>query len=329
MVNGMTSKAEFGNTVKDFRGAKVLVIGDLMLDTYLIGDAARISPEAPVPVVKLARTEDRPGGAANTAMNIAALGGRPIVMGMVGRNYAGKRFLSLMKNILLSTEGIISRENVTTTRKVRVVAGTQQIVRIDEEEVLQWTEELNMEAAGFLEKSVADVEAIAISDYAKGFLNGNLMTKLNDVARVRKIPILVDTKPVNIGLYKGCDLLKPNRKEAEELSGVKITDNDSCDRAASILMNQISPRALLITRGSEGMDLYREGRDVSRVNAHISQVFDVSGAGDTVLAILALSYARKADPEIACELASYAAGVAVRKPGTSVVTPEELLESIP
>ncbi|MCX6645722.1 MAG: PfkB family carbohydrate kinase [bacterium] len=325
----MASKAEFEKTVKDFKWAKVLVIGDLMLDTYLIGEAARISPEAPVPVVKLGRTEDRPGGAANTAMNIAALGGRPIVMGIVGRNYAGKRFMALMKSISLSTEGIISREDITTTRKVRVVAGTQQIVRIDEEDVLQWTEELSLEAAGFIEKSVGEVDAIAISDYAKGFLNGRLMTKLNDVARVRNIPILVDTKPVNIGLYKGCDLLKPNRKEAEELSGVKITDEKSCDHAASVVMNQISPRALLITRGSEGMDLYREGRDVSRIRAHISQVFDVSGAGDTVLATLALSYAGKVDPEIACELASYAAGVAVRKPGTSVVTPEELLESIP
>jgi D-beta-D-heptose 7-phosphate kinase/D-beta-D-heptose 1-phosphate adenosyltransferase len=321
MVNKMTSRAEFEKTVKDFKGAKVLVIGDLMLDTYLIGEAARISPEAPVPVVKLGRTEDRPGGAANTAMNIAALGGKPIVMGAVGRNYAGKRFMALMKSISLSTEGIISREDITTTRKVRVVAGTQQIVRIDEEDVLQWTEELSLEAAGFIDKSVGEVEAIAISDYAKGFLN--------DVARVRNIPILVDTKPVNIGFYKGCDLLKPNRKEAEELSGVKITDEKSCDRAASVVMKQISPRALLITRGSEGMDLYREGQGVSRIKAHISQVFDVSGAGDTVLATLALCYAGNVDPEVACELASYAAGVAVRKPGTSVVTPEELLESIP
>ena len=328
MVIVMASRAELEKIVSDFKNAKVLVIGDLMLDTYLFGEAARISPEAPVPVVKLARREDRPGGAANTAMNIAALGGKPLVMGAIGRDDSGKRFMVLMDHNSFPTDGIFAGEGITTIRKVRVVAGTQQIVRVDEEEPLHWSDELSDEALKFIEKSVPDVDAVAISDYAKGFLNGNLMTKLNDVARIRNIPILVDPKPVNIGLYKGCELLKPNRKETEELSGIEITDNDSCDRAASVIMENYSPRALLVTRGSEGMDLYREGHNVARIGARISHVFDVSGAGDTVLATLALAFAKKVDPVIACELASYAAGVAVRKPGTSVVTPEELIESI-
>ena len=324
----MASNAELEKTVTNFQGARVLVIGDLMLDTYLFGDAARISPEAPVPVVKLDRREDRPGGAANTAMNIAALGGKPVVMGMIGRDDSGKRFMVLMDHHGFPTDGILTREDITTIRKVRVVAGTQQIVRIDEEDAYHWSDESSTEAGEFIGKSIGGVDAVAISDYAKGFLNGGLMTVINDAARMRNVPILVDTKPVNIGFYKGCDLLKPNRKETEELSGVKIIDDETCDRAASIVMNRISPRALLITRGSDGMDLYREGRDVSRIRAHVSRVYDVSGAGDTVLATLALAYAGKVDPVAACELASLAAGVAVKKPGTSVVTPEELIESI-
>lgn len=324
----MISGAELEKTVVNLAGAKVLVVGDLMLDTYMIGNAARISPEAPVPVIQLAWVEDRPGGAANTAMNISALGGEPVILGAIGPDDAGRTFMDILTANGFNDEGIFVHDDISTIRKTRVVAGNQQIVRIDDEEVFNWQKDLVETVFESVERMVPEVDAIAVSDYAKGFLTGKLMTKLNDTARMHNVPILVDPKPVNAVLFKGCDLLKPNKKEASELSGIEILDDASCNKAAAIIMNEFSPRALLITRGSDGMDLYRIKQETVRIAAHISQVFDVSGAGDTVLAMLAIAYAKKVDPEIACELASYAAGVAVRKPGTSVVTADEVIKTI-
>ena len=324
----MISGSELEKTVVNLAGAKVLVVGDLMLDTYMVGDAARISPEAPVPVVKLEKREDRLGGAANTAMNIAALGGEPIILGVIGKDEAGKRFQNLLETNGLKVLGIFLHDDMPTIQKTRIVAGNQQIVRVDNEGFLHWPDNITEYSHVAIDQLLPEVDAVAVSDYAKGCLTGNLMTKLNDVARMHNVPILVDPKPVNAGLFKGCDLLKPNKKEATELSGIEILDDASCNKAAAIIMNEFSPRALLITRGSDGMDLHRDGQKPVRIAAHISQVFDVSGAGDTVLAMLSMAYAKNVDPEIACELASYAAGIAVRKPGTSVVTADEVVEAI-
>ena len=314
--------------ISSFQGARVLVIGDLMLDTYLIGTAARISPEAPVPVVELQVREDRLGGAANCAMNISSLGGEPVIVGAVGRAEAGERFIDLVRQQGFDEQGIVSHDHILTTRKVRVVAAGQQIVRVDEEEPLVLPERLENRLVHFIEKMIPSVGAVSVSDYAKGLITPRIMTALFDLARVRRIPVLVDPKPANIRLYKGCDLMKPNRKETAELAGMTIIDDASCDEAARKVLHEYSPRALLITRGPEGMDLYREGMAPVRVKARVSRVYDVSGAGDTVLATCAIAYSRGVDPVKACELAVAAASVVVRKPGTSTVTPEELLESL-
>jgi D-beta-D-heptose 7-phosphate kinase/D-beta-D-heptose 1-phosphate adenosyltransferase len=314
--------------ISSFQGARVLVIGDLMLDTYLIGTAARISPEAPVPVVELQVREDRLGGAANCAMNISSLGGEPIIVGAVGRAEAGERFIDLVRQQGFDEQGIVSHDHILTTRKVRVVAAGQQIVRVDEEEPLVLPERLENRLVHFIEKMIPSVGAVSVSDYAKGLITPRIMTALFDLARVRRIPVLVDPKPANIRLYKGCDLMKPNRKETAELAGMTIVDDASCDEAARKVLHEYSPRALLITRGPEGMDLYREGMAPVRVKARVSRVYDVSGAGDTVLATCAIAYSRGVDPVKACKLAVAAASVVVRKPGTSTVTPEELLESL-
>jgi len=324
----MKSTSELARVVPTLKGARVLVVGDLMLDTYLIGAAARISPEAPVPVVRLETREDRLGGAANCAMNVAALGGEPIMMGAIGRKEAGERFIQIVHQQGFEDEGILLHDYFLTTRKVRVVAEGQQIVRVDEEEELTMSEGFRKKALMFVEKTVPTVDAIAVSDYAKGFITGELMTALHDLSRMHGIAVLVDPKPVNIALYKGCALLKPNRKETSELSGIIVLDDRTCDAAAMKLLKAYSPRALLVTRGPEGMDLYRQEQDPVRIKAHVSRVYDVSGAGDTVLATLALGYARKVDPVDACRLAAAAAAVSVTKPGTSTVSPEELMQSI-
>lgn len=324
----MDASSDLAGLVSRFRVKKVLVLGDLMLDTYLSGSATRISPEAPVPVVKLSRRDDRLGGAANCAMNIAALGGIPLLFGLIGTNEAGSRFLKLVRENHFDDYGIIADEHVTTIRKIRVVAETQQIVRVDEEDPSDITNMLLDEILGKLREKIPEAAAVAISDYAKGLMCPSLMSAVLDLARMNRIPVLVDPKPVNMELYKGCDLLKPNRKEISETTGIQVTDDETCDRAADLVMKKFTPRALLVTRGPDGMHLYRDGEKLVRIKTRVSHVFDVSGAGDTVLAALSLSYASGLDPVRACELASHAASVAVRKPGTSTVSPDELVASI-
>jgi rfaE bifunctional protein kinase chain/domain len=324
----MASGPDLEKLVYELKGARVLVMGDLMLDTYLIGEAGRISPEAPVPVVKLGTKDYRLGGAANSAMNIAALGGEPVLVGAIGRDESAAMFLDIAHRMGFRTEGIISDSSILTTSKVRVVAGNQQIVRIDDERRLEWTDEIRGKILGFIEKTIPEVEVVAVSDYAKGFIDAEVMTRIHDLSRMNRIPVLVDPKPPNIGLYKGSDLLKPNRKEAAELAGMDIKDDETCDKAAEKLMAEYSPRALLITRGPDGMHLYREGMDPVRVKARVSHVYDVSGAGDTVLATLSMGYAKGFDPVDSCRLAAAAAAVAVTKPGTSTVSHEELVESV-
>jgi rfaE bifunctional protein kinase chain/domain len=322
----MTLTKNLERLIPALAGARVLVLGDLMLDTYLIGTAARISPEAPVPIVKLEVREDRLGGAANCAMNIASLGGVPILVGAVGRAEAGERFIDLVRQCGFDEEGIVAHDHILTIRKVRVVAAGQQIVRVDEEEPLDLTERLENKIVHFIEKMVPEVNAVAVSDYAKGMVNARIMTAVHDISRMHKVPVLVDPKPVNARLYKGCDLMKPNRKETSELAGMPIIDDESCEAAAQKVIDEYSPHALLVTRGPDGMDLYRQGKEPVHVKSRISRVFDVSGAGDTVLAVCAMAYARNINPVNACELAAAAASIVVTKPGTSTVTPEELTD---
>ncbi len=324
----MTPSPELEKLASDLKGARVLVTGDLMLDIYVRGVASRISPEAPVPVVRLDEREYRLGGAANSAMNIAALGGEPVILGAVGKDESSEIFLRIARENGFNVDGIIPLDEFVTTSKLRVVADGQQIVRVDEEEQLGWNDWLSKQVENFIEVTLPNVDAIAVSDYAKGFINGDLMTALNDHAKQHGIPILVDPKPVNAGLYRGCDLLKPNTKEASELSGVEIVDDVTCDRAALTLLYEYSPKGLLITRGREGMDLYLEDSDPVRIRTRVRHVYDVSGAGDTVLATLAMGYARNFDPVKSCELAAAAASVAVSKSGTSTVTTDELIASI-
>jgi D-glycero-beta-D-manno-heptose-7-phosphate kinase len=314
--------------IEKFRGLRVLVIGDLMLDTYLIGTAARISPEAPVPVVRLELRDDRLGGAANCAMNIASLGGVPIIVGAIGKAEAGERFIDLVRHQGFELDGIVSHDHILTSRKVRVVAGGQQIVRVDEEESLKLPVYLENRFLSFIEKAVPTVRAVAISDYAKGVITPQLMVALHDITRQKNIPILVDPKPVNAYLYKGCDLMKPNLKETSELAGIEIKDDASCEMAARQVLERYSPKVLLVTRGASGMDLYREEAETVRIKAKVSRVFDVSGAGDTVLATCTMGWAAGLDPVVSCRMAAAAASVVVTKPGTSTVTKLELIESM-
>jgi len=324
----MTPDSELKKHIDGFNGARVLVIGDLMLDTYLIGNADRISPEAPVPVVHLQAREDKLGGSANCAMNIAALGGVPIIMGAVGRKEAGERFMDIVHQLGFDSSGILLHDYFLTTRKVRIVASGQQIVRVDEEEKLVFSDLFLNKALVFLEKALPTVDAVAVSDYAKGFITADIMGAVHDISRLHQKPVLVDPKPVNASLFRGCALMKPNCRESVQLSGVDIVDDKSCDIAGAKIMYEYSPVSLLITRGPDGMSFYRKESDPIHIKTRASRVFDVSGAGDTVLATLALCYAKGVDPVDSCRIAAAAASVVVNKPGTSTLTPDELSEAL-
>lgn len=297
---------------------RVLVIGDIMLDRYWFGEVDRISPEAPVPVVRVARKEDRLGGAANVARNVAALGARVSLLGVVGADEAGNEIRRLIANAGVGSE-LLTDTVAPTTLKMRVLGRQQQLLRIDFEEQPD-----NGSLDGILNRArelIRHHDVVVLSDYAKGVLRG--VEALIAVARDANVPVLVDPKGRVYERYRGASLLTPNRVEMGDAVGHWDSEDD-LERRAQTLRTQLDLEALLVTRSEEGMSLFtQKGRE--HVDAFAHEVFDVSGAGDTVLATLAVTRASGLDWKHAMYWANRAGGVVVGKLGTSVVTPEELL----
>jgi rfaE bifunctional protein kinase chain/domain len=297
--------------------ARVLVVGDVMLDRYWFGDVSRISPEAPVPVVKVGRNEERLGGAANVARNIAALGANCTLLSVVGADEAGQTLVKL-----LEAEQIDARlhqdGSVATTIKLRVIGRQQQLLRIDFETPPSH-EVLSAKLEEF-ERLVKDCDVVVLSDYGKGGLLH--IEKMIERARELGKRVLVDPKGDDYARYAGATLLTPNRAEFREVAGSWKSENDF-NAKAEALRKELGLEALLITRSEEGMSLFRESR-TDHVAAQAREVYDVSGAGDTVIAALAVALAAGADYVEAMRLANKAGGIVVGKLGTAVVTPEEL-----
>ncbi|MFA5488138.1 MAG: D-glycero-beta-D-manno-heptose-7-phosphate kinase [Candidimonas sp.] len=295
----------------------VLVIGDLMLDRYWFGEVDRISPEAPVPVVKVARREDRLGGAANVARNIVALGARASLLGVVGNDEAGRRIASLSSDAGIRTRVIVD-DQLPTTLKLRVLGRQQQLLRVDFEE-----QPSSLSLAG-IDEHVAELLAqhdmVVLSDYAKGTLKA--VETLIQAARAAGVPVLVDPKGHSYRRYRGATIITPNRAEMMQAVGA-WRDEDELERLAQALRRELELEALLVTRSEQGMTLFTEaGRE--HVDAHAHEVFDVSGAGDTVLATLAVMRAAGLEWFEAMLWANRAGGIVVGKLGTSVVTAGEL-----
>jgi len=297
--------------------ARVLVVGDVMLDRYWYGDATRISPEAPVPVVLWQREEARPGGAANVARNCAALGARTQLLSVVGRDEAGDRLVKLMKN-----EGVVVSlhrdSSIHTTQKLRVVHRKHQLLRIDMETPPS-KEVLATKLADF-RKALPDCDAVLLSDYGKGGL-AHIATMIREGRRAGK-HVLVDPKGDDYSRYKGATLLTPNLAELREVVGSWSDEKDLAQRAQR-LRAALKLDALLLTRGEDGMTLYRRGRAL-HVKSQAREVSDVTGAGDTVIATLAVMLAAGEGVESAVRIANRAGGIKVGKFGTAVVTPAEL-----
>lgn len=307
--------------LKKFKKMRVGVIGDLMLDRYILGEADRISPEAPTPVVRIVNEELRLGGAANTAANVAALGGKTIIFGMAGSDTVSDMFVELLQKAGIDTSGVI-RTSKPTIEKTRVIALGQQIVRLDKEGNEVFDEESARELRKKISELVNDLDALVVSDYDKGVVTAHLARLIRRAAQKRGIPVVVAPKPAHFRFFRSISVVVPNRKEAEGIIGRKIEGEEDVRYAGEIIAKRArSP--LLITRGAYGMSLFENG-SVRHIPSAAREVYDVTGAGDTVAAVLSLGLGCGIKLYDAAVLANAAAGIVVGKRGTATVSPEEL-----
>ncbi len=308
--------------LKALRGACVLVVGDVMLDRYWFGEVVRISPEAPVPVVKIDRVEERPGGAANVARNASALGARVSLLSVVGRDEAGSSLRRLLKRERITSK-LHTDRGLKTTVKLRVIGRRQQLVRVDFETPPSH-EALASKLRDF-RRLLRGVDAVVLSDYGKGGLTH--IVKMIGMARAAGKPVLVDPKGEDFSRYRGATLITPNSAEFRAVAGGWTTEAE-LTRKARNLMRKLQVESLLITRSEDGMTLYRRSGERLHVPAQAREVYDVSGAGDTVIATLGVMLAAGAGLEQAVRVANRAAGIVVAKFGTAVVRPDELFAQL-
>ena len=309
-------------TLPDYDQADVLVVGDVMLDRYWYGPTGRISPEAPVPVVKVDQIEERPGGAANVAMNIAALGGHARLVGLTGIDEPAKALTEKLSSLKVRCD-FVSLPDYPTITKLRVMSRGQQLIRLDFEEGFHdVAPDLIMPR---LEQSLSQVKAVILSDYAKGALE-HVQTMIQ-MARKAGVPVLIDPKGADFERYRGATLLTPNLSEFETVVGKVHGDADIVEKGFA-LMEQFDFEALLVTRSEHGMTLLQRGQEPLHMPTQAQEVYDVTGAGDTVISVLASSLAAGKSLSDACKLANAAAGVVVAKLGTSTLSTIELTDAI-
>lgn len=328
--------------IKKFAQARILVLGDLILDEYIWGDVERISPEAPVPVVWAKQRSYVLGGAANVANNVKSLGACVCLCGVMGSDKNSEILLSQLKKQGISREGIFSINKRHTTLKTRIISNHQQVVRVDWEHNNSLHKSVNAKLYDFIESNISRFNAVVIEDYGKGVINSWLTKKVIDLAREKKRIITIDPKEEHFRYYTGAASITPNRREAESaVRNLKIRDTTNrfkismdrlvtdtdLKRAGKELVRYLKLDSLLMTLGEAGMFLF-EGSQVTHIPTQAQQVFDVSGAGDTVIAVFSLSLACGANKLEAAQIANIAAGVVVSKVGTAVVSRKELLERI-
>jgi D-beta-D-heptose 7-phosphate kinase / D-beta-D-heptose 1-phosphate adenosyltransferase len=309
--------------VDQIRGTRVLVVGDVMLDHFVGGQVERVSPEAPALVLRVEEERSMLGGAGNVAANIASLGGTAVLVGVLGQDPAGAHFAALVDAFGGSlVDASIRTDACCTTQKTRFISGSRHLLRADHESVGLSPDDEQAVAAAIGEHA-AGCDAIVVSDYAKGVVCEVVMTAAVEAARAHGIPLVADPKRRSFSLYAGADLITPNRKELEFATGEPCADLESCARAAREVM-AITGASILLTRSEEGVALFRDGAEPWAEGARAKAVRDVSGAGDTILAVCAVALAAGAQLDTASHMANVAAAVAVGKTGTSCITPDEL-----
>lgn len=307
---------------------RALVIGDLMLDEYVWGKTERISPEAPVQVVDVAREDLRLGGAGNVINNLVTLGCQVHVASVLGDDGDGRRLRGMLMEKGVVADGVLLAPGRTTSRKTRILASNQQMLRIDRESREPISPDQEDQLAAYVAMVAGDCQVILISDYLKGVLTEGLLHRVIALGRERGVPVVADPKGDDYRKYRGATLLTPNRKEAQTASGIAIVDEASLNMAGRKLRESLDLEALVLTRSEEGMSLFFRNGQGMHLPTEAREVYDVSGAGDTVLAVLGVGLGGGLALDEAARLSNVAAGVVVGKVGTSTVTPEEILEVI-
>jgi rfaE bifunctional protein kinase chain/domain len=312
--------------LKEFKKGKILVIGDLILDRYIWGKVNRISPEAPVPIVEVTNEDFLLGGASNVANNIAALCGHVTLVGVAGNDRGGEILGKMLSEKGIECGGIFWSSRPTTV-KTRIIAHSQQMVRFDREERARVEGKVLKNLLDYIHGEIPKHDAVIISDYRKGVISSDLVREVLGKTRPKNIFVAVDPKVGHFHCYKNVSLMTPNVSEASMASGIEIRDDKSLLRAGKTLLKKIPCEAVLITRGEQGMSLFRRDR-VVHIPTVAKNVYDVTGAGDTVIATFTLAHAAGADMTESAVIANHAAGIVVGEVGTAVVTPEKLYESL-
>lgn len=324
-------KRRFLEILGRFIETRILVIGDFILDQFVWGSVKRISPEAPVPVVKVERESFMPGGSLNVANNIRSLQGQVYPCGVVGRDLYGRMLLKVMRNQGIETGGIVYDPTRPTSLKTRVIAHSQQVVRFDHEKTDDVSKADLLKILKFVREKIKTIDVVILEDYGKGVMQPFLLKEIVRLARKFKKPVLVDPKEKNFVYYRGVTCITPNRKEA--YIGYERT-HGACYKKPELetvgwgLMKKLNLESVLITLGEDGMALFEKKKKLTKVPTAAREVFDVSGAGDTVIATLAMALAAGAKMQEAAKISNLAAGIVVGKLGTATVAPEELEEAI-
>ncbi len=318
------TRAALTKILQRFSRCHVLILGDVMLDEYMWGTVSRISPEAPVPVVAVRSEGVKVGGAGNVATNVAALGGRPSLIGLVGDDAAAERLGHELEVAGVKSDGLIVDASRPTTIKTRVVAGSQHVVRFDRESDASVSRAIRTRVVAAVRERLPAADLLLISDYAKGLVGSGLMREILGLAARHQKPVAVDPKVQHLLLFKGVTVVAPNHHEAAVAARVPVRSEADLLRVGRVLLRRLKAQAVLITRGEQGMSLFEAGKSAVHIPTVAREVYDVTGAGDTVMGALSLALAAGADMHRAAVLANYAAGVVVGKRGTATVTRAEL-----
>ncbi len=335
---------KYKNIINKFKDKKILVVGDLILDQYIKGSVSRISPEAPVPVVLQNESFYTPGGSANVANNLSSLGADVIIVGKVGHDLEGGLLKRELKRRKITMDGVFTEVGGQTIVKTRIIAQHQQVVRVDREKALEDGPDpfKDKKIWPFVQKNIGDCDAVIISDYGKGMIDPAFVERISFVANQKNIPITVDPKLEKFKLYGKVSSITPNKKEAEAalvrvpeelrdalgVRSLKLNTTDDITRAGKAFLEYLDIESILITLGEQGMYLFERGKEPFLIATQAREVFDVSGAGDTVISVFTLALAAGATKRQAADIANYAAGVVVGKMGAVAVTKEELIEAM-
>jgi rfaE bifunctional protein kinase chain/domain len=311
-----------------FVGKKIAVVGDLMLDKYYWGKVGRISPEAPVPVVEVESESTRLGGAANVANNVAALGGIPLMVGVVGKDDAGNLLRKIIEELSFPVSGIVPDESRPTTVKTRVIAHSQHVVRIDHEEKTDISAGIQHMLLKVLENQLDNIDGIILEDYNKGVLTKDLIVSITEMARKKRKIVAVDPKFNNFFNYKNVTVFKPNRKETEEALGVRLHTDQAVEKAGKDLLQRLNAENILLTLGEKGMTLFEGSGGISSIPTAARKVADVSGAGDTVVSTLTMALVAGANIRESAALANVAGGIVCGEVGIAPIDKNVLFETV-